>query len=72
MLHGDGYRLFGSIGASGVSDHWNDNASYGATDSAVGGVVFSDFSDFAKNPGYADGDHRQHVFAYRDERHKVM
>jgi hypothetical protein len=25
-LHGDGNRLFGSIGASGVSDHWNDKA----------------------------------------------
>jgi hypothetical protein len=71
-LYGDGNRLLGSIGASGVSDHWNDNASCGATDSAAVGVVFSDFSDFAKNPGYARGDHRHQVFAHRDEPRKVM
>ena len=67
-LYGDGNRLLGSIGASGVSDHWNDNASCGATDSAAAVWCLV----ILLNILAAHDDHRQQVFARRDELHKVM
>jgi hypothetical protein len=67
-LHGGGYRLLGSIGASGVSDHGNDTTSCIAADSAA--VVWC--LVISLNILAAHDDHRHRVFARRDEPHEVM